>query len=257
MREHNIRKFGFLQHVLHRLAKNRYFKVGWDEQADLQQAEQRFFPGVEANYERHVAPLAHDVADLNSPEGIALLNSFRPDVVVCSGGPIYRAPLIDAVELMLNFHTGISPLYNGASTIYWTFANRQPHLAGGTLMKMSAVVDGGDILAHYLPDVEADDTPASQFMKSLIGGTRLYCEFLDHLAAGKPFVGVRQGRPLFNYYGSDWSVAQNLTIARSIANRICAGHVRPEIVRRYWGDQSRDGAAGAVRQTLMELIYHG
>jgi folate-dependent phosphoribosylglycinamide formyltransferase PurN len=257
MRQDNLRKFGYVHHLLQRLARNRYFTLGWDEQADLQQAQQRFFPGVEADYQRHVAPLARDVDDVNSPDGIALLRSFRPDVVVCSGGPIYRAPLIEAVQLMLNFHTGISPLYNGSSTIYWTFANRQPQLTGGTLMTMSAVVDGGDILAHYLPEVEADDTPAAQFMKCLIGGTRLYCEFLDHLAQGKPFVGVRQGRPLFNYYGSDWTVAQNLAIARSIDKRICARHVRPEIVRRYWHHESRDSATSAVRQTLMELIYHG
>jgi len=257
MRRRNIENVGYVQHLLQRLARNRYFKVGWDEQADLQRAQERFFAEVEADYVRFVAPLARDVDDVNSVEGIALLSSVQPDVVVCSGGPIYRAPLIDAVELMLNFHTGVSPLYNGASTIYWTFANRQPHLTGGTLMTMSTVVDGGDILAHYLPDVEAADTPAVQFMKCLIGGTRLYIEFLDHLAAGKSFVGVRQGRPFLNYYGSDWTVAQNLSIERSIAKQICARHVRPEIVCRYWQVGSREIATERARQLLLELIHDG
>ena len=60
---------------------------------------------------------------------------------------------------MLNFHSGVSPLYNGSATILFAFANGHVHLCGGTLMTMSPVVDGGDVLAHFLPAIEAETHP--------------------------------------------------------------------------------------------------
>jgi folate-dependent phosphoribosylglycinamide formyltransferase PurN len=256
LRRRNIEKFGWLHLVLRRLARARFPHFGWDESADLERAQRRFFPDASELYRRHVAPVARAVDDINAPEGVELLRGFEPDVVLCSGGPIYREPLIRAAKLMLNYHTGISPLYNGSYTIYWTYANRQPHLTGGTLMRMSPVVDGGDILAHYLPEVEPGDTPADQFMKCIAGGARLYNAFLDDLARGRPFVAVPQGRPFLNYYTSDWGVDQNLAIERSIKNDICKKYARPEIVRTYWNLEDPVKAREAVRQTLLDLVYH-
>jgi methionyl-tRNA formyltransferase len=256
-RRRDIEKQGLAYYVLRKLARNRFKTLGWDEREDLARAQQRFFPHAAEDYRREVAPRAHDVDDINAPEGVELLAGFRPDVVVCSGGPIYREPLIRAAGLMLNFHTGISPLYNGSYTIYWTYANRQPHLTGGTLMLMSPVVDGGDILAHFLPDVEAGDTPAVQFMKCIAGGVRLYGDFLADLARGAPYATAPQGRPFLNYRDDDWTVAQNLAIARNIRNKICKKFVRGEIVRKYWDLGDREAAREAVRRTLLELIYHG
>jgi folate-dependent phosphoribosylglycinamide formyltransferase PurN len=255
-RRRDIQTFGLTYYVLRKLARNRYKTLGWDEQADLEQAQRRFFPDAAEAYRREVAPRARDVDDVNAPEAVDLLRSLQPDAVVCSGGPIYREPLIRAAGLMLNFHTGISPLYNGAYTVYWTYANRQPHLTGGTLMLMSPVVDGGDILAHFLPDVEAGDTPATQFMKCIAGGVRLYDAFLTDRARSAPFTKVPQGRPFLNYRDSDWSVCTNLAIARHIRNKVCKKFVRGEIVRKYWDLGDAEAAREAVRGTLLELVYH-
>jgi hypothetical protein len=249
-----VRKFGRLHYLLRKLARNRVKSFGWDEAADLAAAQRRFFPDAAEAYRETVAPIAHDVEDINSPEGVGLLRGFRPDVVVCSGGPIYRGPLIRAANLMLNYHTGVSPLYNGAFTVYWTYANRQPHLTGGTLMKMSPVVDGGDILAHYLPEVAPGDTPATQFMKCIAGGISLYNRFLDDLSRGRPFVSVPQGRPFLNYYGHDWTVNQTLAISRYIKSDICKKFRRPEVVKEYWHLRDAAEAREAVRQTLTSLV---
>ncbi|NJO34095.1 MAG: hypothetical protein HC869_14095 [Rhodospirillales bacterium] len=99
--------------------------------------------------------------------------------------------------LILNFHSGISPIYNGSSTISFAFANGHPHLCGGTLMKMNAAVDGGEILAHYLPSVAAKDSPASLFMKTVGGAATLYERILDTCAAGLPLRSIPQPPPLF------------------------------------------------------------
>lgn len=250
----NIAKYGFIQHVLQKLARRH---VGWNLDQDVATAEDRLIPNAEADFQKHVAPLVRDVADINSAEGIALIREINPDLVLCSGGPIYRKPLIEACGTMLNFHTGISPLYNGAWTVFWTYANRQPHLTGGTVMRMSPVVDGGDILAHYLPSVEAEDTPGSLFIKTLIGGAKLYNEVIDDLAADRPLIALPQGKAFHYYYGYEWTVSQTIAIARHVRNRICKKHVRPEIIARYWNASDEAEGRSRLEQTLLKLVYNG
>jgi methionyl-tRNA formyltransferase len=165
--------------------------------------------------------------------------------------------LIEAAGLMLNYHTGISPIYNGSYTIYWTYANRQPQITGGTLMYMSPVVDGGNILAHYLPQIEADDTPGVQFLKTMIGGVELYNEFLDDVASGKDYIQLPQGRPFKVYYGYEWTAAQTIAIERAIKRKVCSRHIRDEIVREYWRAADKPAAMNQFKKTLLELVYDG
>ena len=54
---------------------------GWDEEADLADAHRRLVPRADAEYEKHAAPVAREVDDVNSPEGVRLLASVAPDVV--------------------------------------------------------------------------------------------------------------------------------------------------------------------------------
>lgn len=250
-----LRRPGVARYVVRRLVQYGLASRGWDEEADLADAHRRLVPRADAEYERHVAPVAREVDDVNSPEGVRLLASVEPDVVVCSGGPIYRAPLIAAAPLMLNFHTGISPIYNGAYTVYWTFANGQPHLTGGTLMKMSLVVDGGDVLGHYLPAVEPGDTPGIQFVKTIMGGAAMYNRFLDDLAAGRPYVALPQGAPFRRYFIDEWTPFQPLAIQRHISADVCRRFPRPERVHEYWNLADRDAADRALRDTLLGLVY--
>lgn len=245
-----------LTHVVLRKALSRNMIPGaWNEQRDLAEACRVLCSTAESDYRQYVSGLAHHVADINSPEGVALLESLKPDVVLCSGGPVYRPAVISACGLMLNYHTGLSPIYNGATTGYWTFANRQPHITGGTMMTMSPRVDAGDILAHYLPKVEAGDTPGRQFVKTIIGGVRLYCEFLADLKQGKRFVGVPQGRPFRYYYREDWTVFQSLTIKRYIINDICKEFEREERVHKYWRMSEQRAGEAALAETLLEAVY--
>src|SRR5262249_3036592 len=124
------------------------------------------------------APVAARVLDVNAEATIELVRDAAADVVLCLGGPIYRAPLINACGTMINFHSGVSPLYNGASAIMFAFPNGHFRLCGGTLVTMSPIVDGGDILAHYLPAIEAGDTPATLFMKTVRGAAETADRFL-------------------------------------------------------------------------------
>ena len=255
LRKKNIKNNGWVFHCLKKMASIKKLQ-GWDEKKDVAQAEHDLMPQAREDYQKLVAPIAVPIADVNSPSGIAEISKFRPDVLLCSGGPIYRRKLIESCPLMLNFHTGISPIYNGSRTIYWTFANRQPYMTGGTLMQMSPIVDGGDILGHFLPDIEPNDTPGRQFIKTIRGAVEMYSRFLQDLERGASFVSVPQGRPFHLQFEYEWTVYQTLAINRAIKQNICEKHVRDAIAKDYWKFDTRETAVMELKNTILELVYH-
>jgi folate-dependent phosphoribosylglycinamide formyltransferase PurN len=249
-----VARSGATYAVLRTLAELRSPLLGWDAVAAHAEAEERFFPDAATAYERSVASVAHEVTDVNSAATIERLRALAPDAVVCLGGPIYRAPLIESAGLMVNFHSGISPLYNGASTIQFAFANGHVRLCGGTLMTMSATVDGGNILAHYLPTIEADETPATLFMKTVRAAADLAGGFLSHVGQAGAFTSARQSPPLFYYTASDWTIYHSQRVCAHLERRTAAGHVRDEQFVPYWALPDDDAASAAVRATIEQLL---
>ena len=249
-----LRRLGPLEETLRLLATSRSPLRGWDLPADEAKALADTFPDADAEYDARVAPVAETVTDVNGEAAIARLRALAPDVVCCLGGPIYRAPLISAVPLMLNFHSGLSPLYNGAATVAQAFANGHLRLCGGTLMTMSPTVDGGDVLAHVLPAIEPGDTPGRLFARTAAGAVEAYRGVLAHLAAGGEPAGVPQPPPLFYLRASDWTAVQGQRTRRLVARDAAAGQVRPGRIVSYWDAADRDEAARRLREALAPLV---
>jgi hypothetical protein len=248
-----LRDYGAGHAVLRALATVPGPLRGWDPAAWRAAIDERF-AGAGEEYRALAAPVARSVDDVNGPEAIAHLRALAPDVVMCLGGPIYRPALIEAVPLMVNFHSGVSPLYNGASTIAFAFANGHPQLCGGTLMVMNPVVDGGDILGHYLPAIEPDDDPATLFAKTVGGAAKIAGAFLDHLEAGAGFTSCPQPPPLFYYRGADWTIHHGQRVRRAIDRRVVDVHLRAERLEPYWDAGDGDAARRRVNATLAALL---
>jgi methionyl-tRNA formyltransferase len=249
-----IRRAGPIDFALRGAARLPPAISGWNLADARARAEERHFADARLAYETEVAARAHRVADVNDPASIALIRSLSPDVVVCLGGPIYKRQLIAACGTMINFHSGISPLYNGASTVMFAFANGHVQLCGGTLMTMSAIVDGGDILAHYLPSIEPDDDPAELFMKTVRGAAETTSAFLSYLDEGRRYTGASQTPPLFYYTGSDWTIHHARLVRRHLERRTAAKNVRPERTIRYWDAGTTEDAGARVRATIADLL---
>src|SRR6266446_2237176 len=228
--------------------------VGWDWTSAINEAEKRFFSGVAAAYDEVVAPVAARVEDVNADATLRLVEDAAADVVLCLGGPIYRAPLIKACRTMINFHSGLSPLYNGASSIMFAFANGHFRLCGGTLMTMSPTVDGGDILAHYLPAIEAEDTPATLFMKTVRGAPEAADSFLTHLQSMGTFARCPQPSPLFYYTSREWTVHYSRQVRRHLERRSVAKAARPAELVKYYSSASDKEACAHVRKTIERLL---
>ena len=228
---------------------------GWTMKKELARAGKHYYGPFTAEYGKLDPKLVHRAVDVRSAAARELIRRLDPDVVVALGGPVYPQEFIASCRFILNFHSGISPIYNGSSTITFAFANGHPHLCGGTLMKMSAAVDGGAILAHYLPAIEANDSPASLFMKTVGGSATLYERVLDAYSAGLPLRSIPQAPPLFYYRYANWSLYQSQRTAHNLKTRLAAKHVRPERIIEDWDASSDDEAHERYRRAIDHLLW--
>jgi folate-dependent phosphoribosylglycinamide formyltransferase PurN len=220
-----------------------------------------FSDGVAA-YDRIPKSLIHAHCGMHDIDALALLRSLQPDVTLCLGGPVYPKAFIDASPLTLNFHSGISPLYNGTASIRFAFANGHPHLCGGTLMIMSTQIDGGRVLGHYLPAIESGDSPESLFDKTVHGAATMYTRVLGHLSVSTrlptedaQLKSVSQATPLFYTHGFELGWRHKRAIARYLRTDIAAQFERSEKIVEYWRAHSETEACQLYRSTLDHLLW--
>src|SRR5678815_201701 len=76
----DFKKYGAPALVLQKLTGVPFLRLGWNRQQSVQRAQRRVFADVDGVYEQRVAPLAHDVEDINAPEATRLLSGLRADV---------------------------------------------------------------------------------------------------------------------------------------------------------------------------------
>jgi methionyl-tRNA formyltransferase len=129
--------------------------------------------------------LARWVPDHNGPEARALLADLRPRILAVYGTDIIRPAVIEmAGELALNMHTGISPRYRGADSVFWALYNEEPEWIGSTVHVLEPRIDAGPILGTARPDIDPEDDEAVLFAKCVQVGARLYAECLTAALTG-------------------------------------------------------------------------
>ncbi len=96
--------------------------------------------------------------NVNSPESIAQLRSWRPDliVVVAYGQILKPALLAIPARGCLNVHASLLPRYRGAAPIQWAIARGETQ-TGVTTMFMDAGLDTGDILLQSVLDIDPEE----------------------------------------------------------------------------------------------------
>lgn len=83
--------------------------------------------------------------DQNSPESLARLKQWSPDLVVFAGGNILRRPLLDVPRLgVLNAHLGMLPEIRGMSSPEWSLLLSVP--VGVTIHYIDEGIDTGPVL---------------------------------------------------------------------------------------------------------------
>jgi folate-dependent phosphoribosylglycinamide formyltransferase PurN len=90
--------------------------------------------------------------DQNSPDSIAQLREWSPDLIIFTGGNILWQQLLQVPRLgVLNVHLGLLPEIRGMSSPEWSLLNHVP--PGVTIHYMDAGIDTGPIIQRWeLPE---------------------------------------------------------------------------------------------------------
>jgi methionyl-tRNA formyltransferase len=83
--------------------------------------------------------------DQNSPDSIARLREWSPDLIIFTGGNILRNQLLQVPRLgVVNVHLGLLPEVRGMSTPEWSLLTHVP--VGVTIHYVDAGIDTGPVL---------------------------------------------------------------------------------------------------------------
>lgn len=134
----------------------------------------------------------HQPDSINSAEGVALLKDIRPDLlVVAAYGQILSREVLGIPRLGgINVHASLLPKYRGAAPIAWAIYHGETK-TGVTIIRMSAGLDAGDILAQEALDILPDETAGELEIRIAPLGAKLALETVDRLQHG-PVAGVPQ-----------------------------------------------------------------
>lgn len=114
-------------------------------------------------------------AEINNPAFINQIKELSPDAVVVAGyGQIISQSLLVIPKYgWLNIHPSLLPKYRGASPVTHTILNGDD-LSGVTIIKMTAQMDAGPIIAQESVPVKPDETtPQLEERLFNLGGTML------------------------------------------------------------------------------------
>jgi methionyl-tRNA formyltransferase len=170
------------------------------------------------------------VQGINSKEGIRVVSSLQPDVILVFGtGVVKQTVLSLARNLALNLHAGISPYYRGADCAFWPLYHNELNMLGATVHECTMQLDGGRIFATGCARLEPDDDLYSVFARCLRVGADLYVKVVKDLLAG-----TLEGKPQDLSIGREYkAVMRNLRADLKVRRQIRKG-----LVRRYVLSQS-------------------
>ena len=122
---------------------------------------------------------------VESPEEVAAIRSFAPDLLYQAGPGITRAPVFGAAPRgMLHVHHGILPAIRGVASPEWAVRENRPLWLGVTLHLIDAGLDTGPLVAQARPAIAEGDSWARVRANLSRLGARLITEGIRALDGG-------------------------------------------------------------------------
>lgn len=131
-------------------------------------------------------------ASINTPDGLAELKAFAPDlVVVAAYGQILKPDVIATPPMgMINVHASLLPKYRGAAPVAYAIWKGETR-TGVTIIRITPGLDSGDMLAQGELDILPDETAGELEARLAPLGARLCLDVVAKLKLG-PVSGVKQ-----------------------------------------------------------------
>ncbi len=123
--------------------------------------------------------------NINSEAVAQKLREIQPDLILVHGTSLIQDKTLAGMPLALNLHWGLSPYYKGSFCTEWALINSDTENIGYTIHRISAKIDGGDILTQERISIGATDTANRINMRLTRDGTAKMLEVIAALAAGR------------------------------------------------------------------------
>jgi methionyl-tRNA formyltransferase len=129
---------------------------------------------------------------INSPDGLAQLRAFTPDLaVVAAYGQILKPDVIATPRLgMINVHASLLPKYRGAAPVAHAILNGETR-TGVTILRIVPGLDAGHMLAQDAIDILPDETAGELEARLAPLGAKLALDVVRRMKAG-PVAGEKQ-----------------------------------------------------------------
>ncbi len=129
---------------------------------------------------------------VNSPDGVAMLRSIAPELlIVAAYGQILSKEVLSIPTVgAINVHGSLLPKYRGAAPIAHAILNGETE-TGVTIIRVSAGLDAGDMLAKGTIAIGPDETAGSVEARLAPLGARLAVETIERFKLGS-VVGEKQ-----------------------------------------------------------------
>src|SRR5262249_57771373 len=140
--------------------------------------------GMKAIAEQHGVPV-YQPESINTPEGVAKLREWRPDLlVVAAYGQILNNDVLSVPPHGgINVHASLLPKYRGAAPVAWAIYHGEKQ-TGVTIIKMSVSLDAGAILAQEVIDISPEETAGEVEARLATLDGRLAIRVIGQIAAG-------------------------------------------------------------------------
>jgi len=142
----------------------------------------------------------HELEDVNSPEGLAVLSSYSPDFIYCEWPKILGEGVFDIPKgYCIGTHPTDLPYNRGRHPLHWCIC-LGISTTSLSFFKMDRGVDTGDILLQIPFSITPDDSIADLNNKMNIAAYEGTKELCKKLIANAAYVGAKQNHSLANYW---------------------------------------------------------
>jgi methionyl-tRNA formyltransferase len=131
---------------------------------------------------------------INTPEGVAGLREFRPELLVVAayGQILSKDVLAVPAHGGINVHASLLPKYRGAAPVAWAIYHGETR-TGVTIIRMSVHLDAGDMLAQEAIDILPEETAGELEARLAPLGAKLALQVIEQIAGGTAH-GIKQDK---------------------------------------------------------------
>jgi len=195
-------------------------------------AEERFF-GDAAKQPIDCPTLTIDREALNAASTVEFVLAHEPEVVITYGVHLLSKETLDAFpEDSWNTHGGLSPWYRGVTTHFWPSYMLEPQMTGVTLHRLTAAIDGGDVLHQTGAPLVRGDGIHELVCRTVAAYGEELQHVLDLRAKGDLVPAVKQRSSGKLWLGRDWRPEHLRIVYELYGNQIIDRYLDGVIAQR-------------------------